>query len=298
MSSFKVAIAIPTFLREETLVNTLRQALDQKPRPSEILVIDQTPNHTEETLKILTDWSESGNIRWIIQAEPSLTRARNKAVMETDADIVAFLDDDVLITQNWLAAHARHYVCSDVSAVVGRVYHRINEYTEVDLCNPDKGTESTMNFSQVSRVDFLHGCNFSVRKEHFIRAGGFDQAFVGSANFEENDFAQRLIRSGGVILADPDAWLIHLRYPSGGCRISGNTFPEWTKSYNYFLYAFRYVRGWDNFVAAFKRAIQVGPLRQENRTEPKRLPGAFVSCIWGFSRALIQALRGPESPWT
>jgi len=279
------------------LLNTIRQVLDQKPCPDEILVIDQTPKHEEETCKTLSRWHACGDIRWILQTESSLTQARNRAVLETDAEIIAFLDDDALIKDDWLASHTRHYAIPEVSAVVGQLYWRIDDFSQLDPYHPTRGTVVSFNTVGVRRVDFLVGCNFSVRREHLIRARGFDQAFKGAANYEEGDFAYRLIKSGGVILLDSDAYIIHLQYPSGGCRSSGHpNFVGWTKSYNYFLYTFRHLKGKKQFLKVFNQAMRI-PFSGTHRS-PGRWPECFLTLVRAFTKALIQASRPPQSPWS
>lgn len=42
-------LAIPTYNRENILVQTLQAASDLDPAPSEILVVDQTPEHEKTT---------------------------------------------------------------------------------------------------------------------------------------------------------------------------------------------------------------------------------------------------------
>jgi hypothetical protein len=59
-------------------------------------------------------------------------------------------------------------------------------------------------------------------------------------NYKENDFAMRIRAYGGLIVAEPAAWVIHLRAPTGGYRPNDTAFAEWTQSYNYLWWVFRH----------------------------------------------------------
>ncbi len=45
---WNVTIAIPTFRREDVLIDTIRSCLNQSEPAGEILLLDQTPQHTPQ----------------------------------------------------------------------------------------------------------------------------------------------------------------------------------------------------------------------------------------------------------
>ena len=96
-----VAIAIPTYLREEALVITLGHVERQSSEDVELVVVDQTPTHEPATETALKHLCQARNVRWIRLRKPSLTGARNIALASTRADIVLFLDDDVILGPGW-----------------------------------------------------------------------------------------------------------------------------------------------------------------------------------------------------
>jgi GT2 family glycosyltransferase len=65
---------------------------------------------------------------------------------------------------------------------------------------------------------FAPGCNASYRREVLRRVGGFDENFIGSAVGEDAEMSHRVKCSGGRIVYDPAASVIHLHVPAGGCR--------------------------------------------------------------------------------
>jgi len=122
-------------------------------------------------------------------------------------------------------ARSRH-IPTQPAAVAGRITGGYDDgdpaATIVGTYNPWLATV-TRNFhvtSPAHGIAQLPGGNFSVTKSAFFAAGGFDaEGFCGTASIgEESDFALRLVRTGGRIDFSPDAHLVHLHLPMGGCR--------------------------------------------------------------------------------
>ena len=113
IETFQVAIAIPTFGRDNVLSSTIDQLLNQSPPASEILVVDQTSKHDLATEKKLFEWNKNGEIRWKRLLKPSITRSMNIALSEAYKSIVLFVDDDIMPAQGLIAAHENAYRESD-----------------------------------------------------------------------------------------------------------------------------------------------------------------------------------------
>lgn len=225
-------LAIPTYRREGVLVDTLRQALALERPADEILVIDQTPDaeHEPATLGFLREQSASGRIRWIRQFPANLPAARNRALRESSCDIVIFIDDDVILSPNFVAAHLANYFDPRVVAVAGQVL------------GPDRKTVGVLparvrgrrfgwlafplNYDKRALVAVAPGGNCSVRRDVALAIGGFDPAYTGSALREEHDFFIRLRdtqRAVGLCVFDPQASLVHIGCQTGGCAKRAST---------------------------------------------------------------------------
>ena len=94
-----VSIIIPTYRRDQVLIDTVGELLACDPPPAEILVLDQTPKHTPDAAAALRDWDAAGHIRWLRLSEPSIPRAMNRGLLEARHDLVLFLDDDIPRTE-------------------------------------------------------------------------------------------------------------------------------------------------------------------------------------------------------
>ena len=101
-----VSIAIPTYGREQVLLETVQLLLEQSPRAAEILVVDQTPQHEPATAHQLEEWDQRGEIRLIRRSLPSIPAAMNAALQAASSPLVLYLDDDLIPAAGLIAAHA------------------------------------------------------------------------------------------------------------------------------------------------------------------------------------------------
>lgn len=96
-SILPISVLIPTMNRPDSLERTLKKYMCAKYIPAQIVVVDQSEekevaDRNREVLKNVTN-----DIEWkyIYQEEPSLTKARNKAMKEAKNEVVICSDDDI-----------------------------------------------------------------------------------------------------------------------------------------------------------------------------------------------------------
>ena len=291
-----IDVVIPSFGRPTTLNATLRMLLDQDTLPRRVIVVNQTPaiDNAEPALQLA--YRDAGvELNWINRSHPSLCGARNDALAAAKGEICLFLDDDIIPPRNLVGGHwERHHDGAGWVAVGGQVWHRLpeTEVTQLSLENPASGTLPALRHRERISGGPLFGGHFSLRREVALALGGWDEAFVGSANWEEGDLIHRLRRQDYRFVWDPVLWLLHLRLPVGGCRIPGNrSFPEWTKSVNFFLYKYRYPteKPWREVLLS---ALRAGPLRKENVVNPWRWPSAW----FGFAKGWVVGKNKAHRP--
>lgn len=220
MNTPKITVAIATYQREEVLVDTIRDVLKQDFESFELIVVDQTKNHEETTLRSLNDISDP-RFRYFSVTPPSLPAARNFAIEKSRADIVLFIDDDVQLTSNFIEAHYNTHISRpDIKAVAGRVAHGGQAPSEKLFTFNWYGEErGGFNYPHSREALSFLGCNFSIKKEIFEEIGFFDTNFHDSSMREESEMAVRIIKAGYRIWYESNAQLVHLIANSGGCRI-------------------------------------------------------------------------------
>ncbi|HYW20234.1 MAG TPA: hormogonium polysaccharide biosynthesis glycosyltransferase HpsN [Nodularia sp. (in: cyanobacteria)] len=227
-----ISVIIPTYGREETLRDSIIDVLNQDYPNFEVLVVDQSPTHQPEIQAYLEEIFAANKIQLFRLDWASLPGARNYGVRRSKGEIILFIDDDVNITPEFLAAHAKNYVQNpEVGAVAGRVFDRGKlsdsggelqiEYLPPEAMDPGIAWYhiDLVHTIKPQQVLTARGCNMSFRREIFTKYGlNFDERFRGSAVREESDFCLRIRQTGYKIWYDPEAYLIHLGEETGGCH--------------------------------------------------------------------------------
>lgn len=289
-TTLPVSIAIPTYCREQVLLDTLGYLLNLSPAASEILVLDQTESHEAATEQRLEALHLAGDIRWIRLAVPSIPQAMNRGLLESREDLVLFLDDDIRPEPELIAAHqAAHAAHADV-LVAGRVIQPWEE-------GRDFSSDGEFRFAGIKPAwirQFMGG-NFSVPRAAALALGGFDENFVRVAYRFEAEFAYRLRAAGGRIYFEPTACLHHLKAAGGGTRTFGEHLSTWRPdhavgAYYYALRARDEGRGLLEFAIRPIRSV----ITRHHLHRPWWIPLTLFAETRGMVWALYLSLRGPR----
>lgn len=241
--AISVSLIIPTFKREELLVNTLRCALAQNRSDYEIVVVDQTPRHEPATQDFLRTHAEK--IHLVELERPSVTAARNAGLRAAQGAILVFIDDDTSFEPDFLTRHIEAYE-SGVGAVQGRVTeaHSV-EHAEPIRLNRWIRFSGGDNCPHDGITNNLTGCNFSLNRKAVDHIGLFDERYSGVAVREETDYALRLVAGGYKIKFCAGAAVFHHRSDSGGHGAGGNTlFFNKLYYFNELLFAKKHFSPW------------------------------------------------------
>jgi GT2 family glycosyltransferase len=218
------SLIIPTYNRGDVLLETLEMAVRQEYDAYEIIVVDQTQSVDSRLQRYLS--AAGDRIRYIHLQEPNLPAARNAGIRAAKGDIILFVDDDVRIEPDYLAAHVRNYEDPAVGGVMGALVQAFNqpgqEYLN-RLSTWPAGHWPLFTIApgprrDVGIVNWLIGCNASYRRRALIDVGLCDERFSGGAWCEDADLSMRIGRAGYTLLLDSRIKLIHLELASGGCQ--------------------------------------------------------------------------------
>jgi len=214
-------------MREEVLLETVQQVLNQVPRAIEVIIVDQSPLHEPATETQLAELDRQCRIKWIRLNEPSIPKSMNCGLRMASQPIVLFLDDDVLTVRDLVGSHAAaHASFPKAKAVVGQVLQPGEQPRSVKPSCPRTGLYADLEFpfysTEEAWISNVMAGNLSVNRGFAIEIGGFDENFTGVAYRFESEFARRLIAHGGSIRFCPSASINHLRASKGGTRSSGS----------------------------------------------------------------------------
>jgi len=220
----RISCIIPTLNRGPILLRTVEQLIAQT-SAAEIIVVDQTVSPDSETRSVLSGWNHEGRIRLVHQSEANASKARNAGAIEATGDVLLFLDDDIEVGPEFIAAHARNYLDPKVVAVSGQVLESERAVTtklQFDPEDPDLGwIRFPKNYARRCCTSWMASGNFSIRRNVYFEIGGMDENYTRGAFREETDFAMRFLRAGYKFQFDPEASIVHLgvrRVPGGGAR--------------------------------------------------------------------------------
>ena len=295
-----ISVAIPTYLREQILLDTIDQILALHVLPQEILVVDQTPSHDKMTEKKLTVLAAEGKIRWLQQDKPSIPAAMNRALLEAGADVILFLDDDVELISEIVAAHAAAHRDNGAALVAGQViqsWQTVLAAEEPSFAGnrSDDPDAFLFNSSRQCRISRFMGGNFSVNRNAAIAVGGFDENFVRVAYNFEAEFADRFLDAGHQIIFYPAAAICHLKAAVGGTRSFGDHlttfFPFHAVGRYYYLLRKKnspLLQRWGVLFSGPFKAVAT----RFHLSHPWWIPATFLAEFGGLIWALLLFFRG------
>lgn len=220
----RVSVVIPTFNRPEHVLDTVRRLHPQLRRfGAECIVVDQSEAPLDATVR--DGLAELPGARYVRVETPSLPNARNVGAARARGNVVLFLDDDVVPGEGLLEAHLACYASPGVGGVAGRI---IEAHAGRNRNTARIGTRvnwvgrvyRNYDGQEPMPVDAPPGGNMSFSRDALLAVGGFDSEYVGTAALEETDFGFRVRAHGFRILFAPEAVLVHLAAPAGGCRVT------------------------------------------------------------------------------
>jgi GT2 family glycosyltransferase len=198
-----VAVVIATHDRPGRLAALLASLRSQTRPADEVVVVDDGSG--PETAAVLDAELERGElplrmIRRDRAGGPAI--AREEGWRATEAELVAFTDDDCAAEPGWLAAAERTALANPGCFVQGRT-----------LANPAE-LEGFGPFSRsiwVRELDpAFQTCNIAYPRELLERVGGFDvETFGRDPGGEDCDLGWRAIEAGARAVFEPEALVFH-----------------------------------------------------------------------------------------
>ena len=110
------SVVVATRLRPVLLRRCLSALSELAVAPHEIIVVDNSDG--DEATKIT---AEAAGARHIVESVGGQCRARNAGAQAATGDVVAFLDDDVVVDRDWLRCLLTPFEDAGVSVVTGRI---------------------------------------------------------------------------------------------------------------------------------------------------------------------------------
>jgi glycosyltransferase involved in cell wall biosynthesis len=203
-----VSVVVPTRGRAAYLEVTLDSLLEQRTETAyEIVVVDD--GASDATAAVV---ATRPVVRYVAHGEGrGLNAARNTGLQESQAELIAFVDDDVLVPPGWvdaLVAGSRRH--PEAEAFGGPIRARFEGRTPRG-CGREEPPITTLDLgADDCEATKAWGANFAVRRAAAERVGPFDERIV-RPHGDEEEWLERLRSAGGTIIYLAGAGLDHRR---------------------------------------------------------------------------------------
>jgi len=220
-----LCIAICTKDRAQRLARLLNSLMPvigaSRFRVTEVLVVDNA-SVDSATRDVVAGFS---GLRYVFEPCAGLDFARNAAVRHATGNLLAFLDDDVVVDRDWLDGLFNAWRgCPDAGGFTGLVLpYRLDTEAQVQFelrGGFGRGFEPKT-FHAASADNPLHpvgsgvigaGCNMAFDRSLLLSLGGFDEALDTGAPLPgggDLDIFYRVLRSGRAMVYEPRYAVYH-----------------------------------------------------------------------------------------
>jgi GT2 family glycosyltransferase len=202
----------------------MRSIEDQTQPPEEVIIVD---NGCQDTIKALVN-SVMPSARYVAESFPGLDFARNRAICETNSEILAFLDDDAIADTDWIFSIRNAFRNNNVSALTGLILPLELKAKAQQLFEKNggfgRGFEQRIVpkrsgngapdvfYALVNTLNIGSGCNMAFKASVLKKLNGFDVALDAGAFLPgggDLDMFYRTMRNGYRIIYEPKAMVLH-----------------------------------------------------------------------------------------
>ena len=213
---YKIAVIVVSRDRDDDLVRLIHILKLQQGSAFELVLVTNTNGSKvknalgDHAAKLLT--CDIANISIM----------RNLGLQATDADLVAFIDDDAIPEPGWLNDLTAPFSDPSIVSVAGPVMGRSGldlhygctwtDYDGIDVSTTDWPKEVVRFDPTATEFLRVQGTNAAFRREVILSLGGFDEAY--SYYLDETDLCMRLAKAGYAASFAPTARVQHLSSPN------------------------------------------------------------------------------------
>ena len=206
------SVVIPTYNRKPILEKCMR-ALEQQQIDAtvvtgyEIVLVDD--GSTDGTLEWLEQHSaEFPHVRSHLQNHQGAAAARNLGVEQAKGDTIIFVDSDVVVTENFLQAHAEALLEGQQQVGSDRIF---TYGAVINTCNFENPTSEPYKITDFSAAYFATG-NVAIARKWLEKSGLFDTRFQ-QYGWEDLELGVRLKQLGLKLIKCPQAAGYHWHPP-------------------------------------------------------------------------------------
>jgi glycosyltransferase involved in cell wall biosynthesis len=208
-----VSVVVVTHNGQAVIEECLRSLLDLSYAKDryEIVVVDAaSTDATNESVRSIAAATERPVVRCVSGPSRDANVARNAGLASASGELVAFVDDDVVVPSGWLSAIVRGAVRWPAADCLGGPVRPVFEHRAPRTCVRHQLAGTRFDEGDADKpVRELWGCNMAIRRSSAVERVG---AFRPGLPFQQEwEWQQRLLNAGGLLVYLPQAWIWHRR---------------------------------------------------------------------------------------
>jgi cellulose synthase/poly-beta-1,6-N-acetylglucosamine synthase-like glycosyltransferase len=221
-----VTVAVCTRSHPDSLRACLEAISHLVPSPDDLLVVDNSLGDLETK-----DVARESGARYTREPAEGLSRARNRALAESNSDVVAFLDDDAVPSRNWLDEILAPFADPLVASVTGDTLSPESTPPSGNSPPPRVVSGDVPQWFEMANFGGLgYGTNMALRRQFCLGWKVFDERLGRGTPLwiaeESHAFAQ-LISKGYRAVHVPAAIVIHPLKPRDIFKEASTLFGYW-----------------------------------------------------------------------
>jgi glycosyltransferase involved in cell wall biosynthesis len=200
----QLSVIIPALNEEAMIARTLASLADSDfpPDAYEVVLVDN--GSSDRTIAVARAFASRLRLTILERPGVNVSALRNLGAAVASGEVLAFLDADCLVPRHWMVSACRHLQSASSGVIggsidvsgdcgwVGRTWYRVG-YAPKD-----------------GPVTYVPSGNLLIRREDFVRLGGFNENLKTS---EDCEFCFRARRNGLPVMAIAEMAVVHLRTP-------------------------------------------------------------------------------------
>lgn len=209
-----ISILIATRGRSEQIISCIQSLIINTYRNFELIIIDQ---NTDDTTKAHIQSLHDKRITYLRCQIGGKSAALNMGIRVAHGTILAFTDDDCIVTPTWLHTIAKAFNTTTCDAITGKTlpFQPENHVSHTCPCTFVSNYKKRISEPTPHYAEIGFGNNFAVRTPVMKRLGEFKQwlgpGTVGQAA-EDAELFQRLLILKNTIVYCPDSIVYHNKW--------------------------------------------------------------------------------------
>ncbi|HWT67051.1 MAG TPA: glycosyltransferase family 2 protein [Terracidiphilus sp.] len=213
----KISVVVPTFNRKQRVLQTLETLFRQSCAPEDYEIIVVVDGSTDGTAEVVRALQPACGFTIVEQRNQGLAAARNSGFRASHADVVLFLDDDMLCDTRLVEEHLKAHAEGPVVVLGTILVSTESARTLATECIAREWSPESMVLrpdATWQEIPFVFG-NTSIARDLLEATGGFDERFLMR---EDLELGYRLLQRGAKYRAVPAA-ISHHAYDKTASRL-------------------------------------------------------------------------------